>query len=455
MSRPFYPIDAPVSPRQIFLFGLQHVLAMFVGIVTPPLVVSSALGFPLEMTATLVSAALLASGLGTLLQVHGLGPFGCRMLSVQGTSFTFVPLAIAAGQTGGMPLILGLTIVGGFLEILLSRFLEPLRRWFPPVVTGTVVILIGCSLIGVGMTDLAGGYANPALGDPRNLGLGALVMASILLLSTLWDGRFAPVSIAGGLVLGYLVAFALGRVTTADISSAGWFQVPRPLEHGLAFDPVFLLPWAVAYLVSSLETMGDLSATSSLSQQPLEGPIFAERLRRGVAADGLGSIVGGLLGSMPMTTFAQNNGVIRLTGVAARKVGYGVGGTLVLLALIPKLGAVLGAMPKPVLGGATVLLFATVAVAGIEIVTKHGFHPREQKILAVSLALGLGVTMVPQATAALAHAAHPVLRSLGVLAESGLAVGALAAVLLNALLPEEGHEEERISPNCSETPHQR
>jgi NCS2 family nucleobase:cation symporter-2/xanthine permease XanP len=410
---------------------------MFVGIITPPLVVSGALGFPLEVTSTMISASLLASGLGTLMQVHGVGPFGCRMLSVQGTSFIFVPLAIAAGHAGGMPLILGLTIVGGFLEIALSRLLEPLRRWFPPVVTGTVVILLGCSLIGVGMTDLAGGFGNPALGAPGNLALGGLVMTSILFFSVVRQGRFASVSIALGLTLGYLVALGLGQVATGPIAQSGWFEFPRLLAHGLDFDPVFLLPWAVAYLVSSLETMGDLSATSSLSHQPLEGPVFAERLRRGVAADGMGSIIGGLLGSMPMTTFAQNNGVIRLTGVAARRVGYGVGGMLVLLALIPKLGAVLGAMPKPVLGGATVLLFATVAVAGIEIVTKAGFGAREQKILSVSLALGLGVAMVPQATAGLAEATHPVLRSLGILAESGLALGALSAVLLNQLLPVE------------------
>jgi xanthine permease XanP len=442
MSRPFYPLEAKLSPRQIFLFGLQHVFAMFVGIITPPLVLSGALGLSVETTATLISAALLASGLGTLLQIHGLGPFGCRMLSVQGTSFTFMPVALAAGQVGGLPLIFGLTIVGGLFEIVLSRFLEPLRRWFPPVVTGTVVILIGCSLIGVGMRDLAGGAGSPDLGAPRHLALGALVMAIILLFGAWRSGKLASMSIALGLGLGYLLALVLGEVALGEVSGAAWFHLPTPLSHGLAFDVIFLLPWMVAYLVSALESMGDLSATSSLSQLPVEGPLYTDRVRRGVAADGVGSVLAGLLGSMPMTTFAQNNGVIRLTGVAARRVGYGVGLTLVTLALVPKLGTVLSLMPKPVLGGATLLLFATVAVAGLEMVVHDGFEAREQKILSVALALGLGVTMVPEATAGLVGAQNPLLASLGVLMHSGLAVGALAAIVMNRLLPENSSSQE-------------
>lgn len=435
MSRPFYPIDAPLTAGQIFLFGLQHVLAMFVGIVTPPLVLAGTMNLPPDMTATLVSAALLSSGLGTLIQVHGLGPFGCRMLSVQGTSFTYMPLVLAAGQSGGLPLIFGMTIAGGILQILVSGFLEPLRRWFPPVVTGTVVILLGCTLIGVGMADFAGGFGNPNAGAPEYLALGALVMACILLFGALRGGRMASGSIGLGLAVGYLVALALGQVNTVEIGNAAWFQVPSPLHWGLSFDPVYLLPWAVAVLVSCLETMGDLSATSALSQQPLEGPIFARRLRRCLAADGLGSVAAGLLSSMPLTTFAQNNGVIRLTGVAARRAGYGVAFTLLTLALIPKLGAVLSVMPKPVLGGATALMFATVTVAGIDIVTRDGFEPREQRILAVALALGLGVTLTPQVTHGLTASSDSLLRSLGTLAESGLAVGALAAVFLNRVLP--------------------
>jgi xanthine permease XanP len=434
-KRKFYSIDAKLTPFQIVIFGLQHVLSMFVGIVTPPLVVSSALGLNVRDSAFLVSAALLASGVGTLVQTHGIGPVGSRMLCVQGTSFTFVPVAIAAGQAGGLPLMFGLTALCAPVEVILSRSLSSLRNWFPPIVTGTVVTLIGCSLISIGMTDLAGGFGAPDLGAPANLGLGLGVLLVILWLSSWNEGKFASVSIGVGLVLGYAVALATGYVDLSGIANEPTIRVPQPLSYGLSIDPVLILPWMVAYLVSALETMGDLTATSKVSREPVDGPIFRERIEGGIAADGVGSLIAGALGSLPTTSFSQNNGVIKLIGVASRSVGYGVGGILIMLALFPKLGAVLSLMPKPVLGGATVLMFATVAVAGLSVATGDGLTPRKEKILAVSLALGLGVSMVPDATSQLSNLANPLLRSFGVLAQSGLAIGTITAVLMNRVLP--------------------
>ena len=434
-KRKFYSIDAKLTPFQIVLFGLQHVLSMFVGIVTPPLVVSSALNLDLEDSAFLVSMALLASGIGTLIQTHGIGPVGSRMLCVQGTSFTFVPVAIAAGQAGGLSLMFGLKALCAPVEVILSRSVSSLRRWFPPIVTGTVVTLIGCSLIGIGMTDLAGGFGAPDLGAPANLALGLGVLAVILWLGSWNEGKFASVSIGLGLVLGYLVALATGFVDLSAIAEEPNIRIPQPLAYGLSLDPVLVLPWAVAYVVSALETMGDLTATSKVSREPVEGPVFQERIEGGIAADGVGSLVAGALGSLPTTSFSQNNGVIKLTGVASRSVGYGVGAILILLALFPKLGAILSLMPKPVLGGATVLMFATVAVAGVSVATGDGLTPRKEKILAVSLALGLGVSMVPDATVQLSQLSNPVLRSFGVLAQSGLAIGTITAVIMNRILP--------------------
>lgn len=434
-KRSFYPLDARLTPFQILLFGFQHVLSMFVGIVTPPLVVSSALGLNMKDSAFMVSMSLLASGLGTLVQTHGIGPVGSRMLCVVGTSFTFVPVAIAAGKAGGLPLIFGLTALCAPVEVILSRWLSSLRSWFPPVVTGTVVTLIGCSLIGIGMTDLAGGFGAENLGAPVNLGLGLGVLIAILWMSSWNNGKFASVSIGLGLIMGYAVALAAGLVDLSAIADEPMVRVPRPLSYGLTIDPVMILPWAVAYLVSALETMGDLTATSKVSREPVDGPVFQERIEGGIAADGVGSLIAGALGSLPTTSFSQNNGVIKLTGVASRSVGYGVGGLLIALALFPKLGAVLSLMPKPVLGGATVLMFATVAVAGLSVATGDGLTPRKEKILAVSLALGLGVSMVPDATSQLSALQNPFLRSFGVLAQSGLAIGTIAAVIMNRLLP--------------------
>lgn len=406
----------------------------------PPLVVSGALGLNLEQSAFLVSMALLASGIGTLVQTHGIGPVGSRMLSVQGTSFTFVPVAIAAGQAGGLALMFGLTALCAPIEVLLSRFLTNIRHWFPPIVTGTVVTLIGCSLISIGMTDLAGGFGSKSLGSPINLALGLGVLFSILWLGNFRSGKFASISIGAGLLAGYVVAFGMGMVNFSAVAEAPFLRLPEPLKYGLSIDPIMILPWAIAYVVSALETMGDLTATSQVSQEPVEGPVFRERIEAGIAADGVGSLLAGALGSLPTTSFSQNNGVIKLTGVASRSVGYGVGAILILLALFPKLGAILSLMPKPVLGGATVLMFATVAVAGLSIATGDRLTPRKEKILAVSLALGLGVSMVPGATAELAKLSHPVLRSFGVLAQSGLAIGTITAVLLNRVLPADSED---------------
>lgn len=435
--RVFYGVDAKLTKPKVALFAFQHVLAMFVGIITPPLVIGGALGLGVNDTAYLVSMALLASGVGTLVQTHGFGPIGSRMLCVQGTSFTFVPVAIAAGQVGGLSTIFGLTALCAPVEVLLSRSLGSLRRWFPPIVTGTVVTLIGCSLIGIGMTDLAGGFGAADFGAPKNLALGIGVLILILFLGSWREGVFSSISIGAGIVLGYLAAFILGMVDLGALWAAPVLQVPQPLKFGLRVDPVLILPWAVAYVVSALETIGDLTATSKVSREPVEGPIFQERIEAGIAADGVGSFLAGTLGSLPTTSFSQNNGVIKMTGVATRSVGYGVGGFLILLALFPKLSALLSLMPKPVLGGATVLMFATVAVAGISIAAGEHLTPRKEKILAVSLALGLGVSMVPGATASLANLGNPILRSLGVLAQSGLAIGTLSAVIMNRLLPEE------------------
>ena len=407
-------------------------LATFVAIITPPLLVAGALGLTHENSAFLVSMALFTSGLATIIQVARLGPFGSGMLSVQGTSFTFVPLATQSGQAGGLPLIFGLTLACAPVEMVVSRFMGVARRLFPPVVTGSVVMLIGLSLIRVGMTDLAGGAGAEDLGAPINVGLGLLVLTSIVLIYAYGPGALGSMSVALGLLVGYLVAIALGKVDFQPVVESPVFQLPTPLRYGLAVDPIYLIPWIVGYLVTSIESIGDLTATSAVSREPVEGPTFIKRIQGGVLGDALGSCLAGLFNAMPNTTFSQNNGVIALTGVASRVVGIAVGVLLMVLGLFPKLAALVSVMPKPVLGGATIVMFSMVAVAGLRIVSHDGLTPRKEFILAVSLALGLGVTWVPQAVSQL-----PVWGPLKIVLGSGLAVCAIAATIMNLLLREE------------------
>jgi len=440
-ERPFFGVDDRIGLLTSFLGGVQHVLAMFVGIVTPPLIVGGAIGLDTAATAFLVSMSLFASGLTTFIQVRRMGPLGSGLLSVQGTSFTFVNLSIQAGCSGGLPLIFGMTLVAAPVEMILSRFIHFARRLFPPIVTGSVVMLIGISLIKVGISDLAGGYGAPDFGSFPNLALGFGVMAVIVVLNRFASGFVSSVSIALGIVIGYLAAAILGMVDFSPLGSAGWLVVPRPLKYGLSFDFRYLIPWVIGYFITTIESIGDLSASSYVSRQPVEGPVFIRRLEGGILADGVGSFLAGLLNSMPNTTFSQNNGVIGLTGVASRRVGYAVSALLVLLGLFPRLATLITVMPKPVLGGATVIMFAMVAVAGLRIVYADGIDPRQEFILAVTLAVGLGVTMVPDLFASLDKVAcsSPLLNvglsSLSAILQSGLASGAIAATLLNLILP--------------------
>jgi NCS2 family nucleobase:cation symporter-2/xanthine permease XanP len=439
---PFYELGAKTGLATTLLYGIQHVLAMFVGIVTPPLIIAGALRLGLAETAFFVSMALFTSGITTFMQVKRLGPVGSGLLSVQGTSFTFVPLAIQSGQAGGLPLILGLTLAASPVEMVLSRFIGLARRLFPPVVTGSVVMLIGMSLIEVGITDLAGGVGAPDLGSPANLALGAFVAATILVLHRFGGGFLRTSSIAVGLVAGYLLAIALGRVDLGEAETAGWTMLPLPFQYGLAFDPVYLFPWIIGYFVTTIESIGDLSATSAVSREPVEGPIFIRRLQGGILADGLGSLIAGVFNSLPNTTFSQNNGVIGLTGVAARRVGFAVAGILISLGLFPKLAALIGLMPRPVLGGATIVLFAMVTLAGLRIVASSGWTRRNELILAITLSLGLGVSMVPEWVGNLDQSTEHVvatvfLSSVKVVLESGLVVGAITATLMNLMLPRE------------------
>lgn len=446
----FYGLDDKTSVATSALCGLQHVLAMFVGIITPPLIIAGALGVSIAETGFLVSMALFTSGVTTFIQVRRFGPFGSGLLSVQGTSFTFVPLAIQAGATGGIPLILGLTLAGSPLEMILSRFIGFARRLFPPIVTGSVVLLIGMSLIRVGFTDMAGGYGAVDFGHARHLVLGGFVLVTIILLNRFGKGFIATISIALGLIAGYILAALLGRVDFTALGDAGWYHVPQPLRYGLDFDIVYLLPWLIGYFVTTIESMGDLTATSQVSRQPVKGPLFIQRLQGGVLADGLGSFIAGLFNAMPNTTFSQNNGVIGLTGVASRRIGYAVAVLLILLGLFPKLAALISVMPKPVLGGATVVMFAMVAVAGLRIAFRDGLTLRNELILAVTLALGMGVTMVPGAVANLtiyrggSDLLNTAQESARIILQSGLAVGAITATILNQIFPERADEEDRL-----------
>jgi len=435
-----YGLDDRPPLRDTLLVALQHVLAMFVGIITPPLIIGTALKLDAGDAAYLVSMSLLVSGIGTCLQTSRLGPVGSGLLSVQGTSFTFIaPILAATGAViaqGGsthaaLGVAFGLSAAGAPLVMLLSRYIQHAGRLITPLVTGTVVLLIGLTLLQVGATNVGGGFgarANGSFGSLENLGLAALVIIVVLVFNGCRSRHLRMLSVILGLACGYLAGMVLGRVDLAAVRAAAAVAVPMPFKFGLGMQAAALIPFAFTYLISAVESVGDLTATSTLSGQPISGPRFLQRLRGGLLADGISSVIGACLGCFPSTTFAQNNGVIQLTGVGSRYVGRYIGVLLALLGLIPAVGAAVQAMPPAVLGGATLIMFGMVAAAGIRILARVPANRRSAIILAVSLGLGLGVTFVPDLLMQL----PPLLRNT---LSSGIATGGLCALVLNTILP--------------------
>jgi xanthine permease XanP len=435
-----YGLDAKPPLRLSILVALQHVLAVFVGIVTPPTLIARILQLPSADGAFLVSMALLASGIGTILQTKRLGPVGSGLLSIQGTSFVFVaPIVSLAGAImaeGGsrdhaLGTVFGVCLVGALVPIVLGPFIRLASRVITPLVTGIVVTLIGLTLVSVGITSVGGGFEakhDGTFASPANLGLATLVIALIVVMSSSKREWLRILSVVAGLAGGYLVAGLTGKVSFADLKTLPWFAAPTPFHYGLGFRATALIPFAFLYLMSAIESIGDITATSLLTGEPIAGPRYLSRLRGGVLADGVSSIVAATLNSFPSTTFAQNNGVIQLTGIGSRHVGLLVGLLLIVLGLFPIVGGVVQAMPQAVLGGATIIMFGTVAVAGIRILATTTLDRRACTIAAVSFGLGLGVTFVPEISGTL----PPLLRDMF---SSGIATGGLCALLLNSVLP--------------------
>lgn len=421
--------DRPPLPDALFA-AFQHLLAIFVAIITPPLIIAGALKLDLETTSYLISMSLLASGISTFIQCRTVGPIGCGLLCIQGTSFSFISPIIGAGLNGGLAAIFGAVISGSVVEMFVSRVLRYTRKIITPLVSGVVVTLIGLSLIKVGVIACGGGFAakeNGTFGSYENLGLAAIVIVSILFFNRSSNRYLRMSSIVIGLIIGFIVATILGRVDFGQITSYGGFNIPTPFKYGLAFDPAAIIGLGIVYLITAIEAYGDVTANSLISGQTLEGEKFQKRSSGGILADGFNSMLAGCLNSFPNSIFAQNNGMIQLTGVASRYVGYFIAGFLVVLGLFPAVGKVFALIPDPVLGGATLLMFGTVAAAGIRIIAAQKLNRKAVLVMALSFSFGLSVEMVPEILNCLP-------KSISGLLSSGITTGGIVAILSNALI---------------------
>ncbi|MGP3954948.1 nucleobase:cation symporter-2 family protein [Nonomuraea sp. 3N208] len=423
MANEVHPVDARLPAAQLGTLGLQHVLAMYAGAVAVPLIVGGALKLPPDQLAYLINADLLISGIATLIQCVGVWRFGVRLPIMQGCTFAAVTPMVLIGTTqGGLPAIYGAVIVSGLLVVAVAPYFARIVRFFPPLVTGTIITIIGMSLLPVAANWAAGGVGSPTYGEPRNIAMAAAVLLLILAVYRLSKGFLGRVAVLVGIVAGTVAAIPLGFTDFSHVGSAGLFGISTPFAFGLpAFHVTAIISMCVVMLVSMTETTGDFVAVAEMTGSDLT----PRRLADGLRADGFSTALGGVFNTFPYTAFAQNVGLVGLTGVRSRWVVAAAGGILVVLGLIPVLGAVVAAIPQPVLGGAGIAMFGTVAASGIRTLTKVSFDGNHNLVI-VAVSIGVAAIPVgaPEFYAEFPDWAQTVLNS-------GISTGSLLVIVLN------------------------
>ena len=452
-----YELCGKIPLKQAIPLGLQHVLAMFVGNLTPLLIICGACGISgseefAHLQVSLLQNAMFVAGVVTLVQLYAIGPIGGKVPIIMGTSSGFIGVfkSVADTMGGGVATygaIMGASIIGGLFEGVLGAFIKPLRKFFPPVVTGTVVLSIGLSLISVGVNSFGGGSSAKDFGSAENLLLALFVLIVILMVKHWTKGLTSNSAILIGIIAGYAAAVIMGLLLpnsgiTADgaeytkawvlnwnkVAEASWISIPEFLPVKPVFDVRAIAPIIIMFIVTAVETVGDISGV-------IEGGMDREatdkELSGGVICDGIGSSFAALFGILPNTSFSQNVGLVTMTKIVNRTALASGAVFLILCGLIPKLGAIISIMPQAVLGGAAVMMFSSIVVSGIQLITKEHMTPRNLTI--VSVALGVGYGMGAN-TAILAQTPQAVQLIFG---GSGIVPAALVAILLNLLLPKD------------------
>ncbi|MBK0865817.1 purine permease [Saccharopolyspora sp. HNM0986] len=424
-----HPVDKIPPPPKMAAFGLQHVAAMYAGVVAPPLIIGESLGLSAVQRTLLIGASLFTAGLATLLQSLGIWRIGARLPFVNGVTFGSVApiLAIVAQPVSGNPLsvVYGAVLIAGVLAFLAAPFFSRLVRFFPPVVNGTVITLIGLSLMPVGIKWMAGqNQSAPDYGSPARIVLGAVTLVLVLLLNRFLKGFWNRIALLIGLLIGTLLAWPFGLVDTSTFEQAPVFHLPMPFELGTpSFSVSATLSMCVVMLVAMMESTADMIALGEIVDRPADESTIAAGLR----ADGAGSAISALFGGFTCSAFAQNIGLVALTRVRSRFVVAAAGGILVLLGLFPIAGAMVSLVPQPVLGGAALVLFGSVAASGIRTLGRADLgDPFQQLIVAASLGIGLIPVVQPEFYEHAPAALRTVL-------DSGISTGCLAALVLNLL----------------------
>lgn len=464
-----YELDGRIPLIEAIPLGLQHVLAMFVGNLSPLLILMAVCGMTTDagfgaLRVSLLQNAMLIAGLVTFLQLYPLGPIGARLPIVMGTSSGFIGVnkAIAVSMMAGISAgtittsveagiyaygaVMGASLIGGVFEMGLGFLIKPLRKFFPPVVTGTVVVAIGLSLFSVGIGFFGGGNANADYGALWNLFLGLVTLIAILVFKHAFKGFPSVASILLGIIVGYFVSFIMGlclphttvingtEVTCAyitkwsEVKDAAWFAVPQLLPVKLQFNLEAIIPMCIMFIVTAVETVGD---TAGIVQGGLGREATDKELSGAVVCDGFGSALATLFGVLPNTSFSQNVGLVGITKIVNRFAIAMGAAILVLAGLFPKIGAVISIMPQPVLGGAAVIMFASIVISGVNLITTEPLDGRNATIVSVALGLGYGI-----GSTTAVQAFMPSWMSY-IFGGSGIVPAALLAIILNIVIPKD------------------
>jgi len=423
-------VDAVLPPGRLAVYGFQHVLAFYAGAVIVPILLAGAIGLSGRQLAFLINADLFTCGIASIIQAVGFWKIGVRLPLLQGVTFTAVAPMIAIGNANGggvdgLRAIYGAVIVAGIFTFLIAPFFSRLLRLFPPVVTGTVITVIGFTLVPVAAMDAGGGDPTaPSFGSLQNLAFAGGTLLFILILYRFSRGFVSSIAVLLGLVVGSAVAWSFGLVDFGGVGQAGWIGVTTPFYFGLpTFGVAAIVSMVVVMLITMVETTGDVFATGEI----VDKPIRRDDIARAIRADGLATTIGGLLNAFPYTCFAENVGLVRLTRVRSRWVVAAAGTIMIVFGLLPKMGAIVAAVPRPVLGGAAIILFATVGVIGIQTLSRVDFHDERNVVI---VAVSVGLALVPVAFPTFYQNLPSELQ---IIVGSGITTGSLSAILLNLI----------------------
>lgn len=423
-----YNLNGRVPIARAVPFGLQHILAMFVANIAPLIIVAGACGLGSEQTASLIQTTMIIAGIGTLIQLFPIWKIGSGLPIVMGISFTFVSVACVIGSQYGYNAVIGAVIIGGLIEGTIGLFAKYWTRIITPVVSASVVTAIGFSLLSVGASSFGGGTGSETFGSAQNWILGTVTLASCLIFDILAKSYWKQLSVLFGLIVGYITAICMGVVDFSTIQDTSIVSLPSILPFKPEFNLSAIVSMTLIFLVSATETIGD---TSAMAVSGLNRQVTVAETEGSIACDGYVSVLSGLLGCLPITSFSQNVGLIAMTRVVNRMVIATGAVIMVFAGIFPVFGAVLATLPDAVLGGCTIMMFGSIVVSGIKMLAACGFQQRNITIAALSLGIGIGFTQVPEIFSIF----PPVIYT--VFAENCVAVVFIVAVIANLILPKE------------------